>query len=173
MRLQIVRDTMEVTKKPMIYDADTGGQPEILRFTVRALEDIGVSACIIEDKCGLKQNSLFGTTRKQSLEDITFFCDKIKAAVDARTNKKFMVIARIEALISGAGQDEALRRAQAYIEAGADAIMIHSSAKSFNELKAKVRISKICTTCSSGGSIFIHYTVTEDDLFTSGITICI
>lgn len=66
MRLQLVRDTMEVTKKPLIYDADTGSQPEILRFTVRALEDIGVSACIIEDKCGLKQNSLFGTSRHQN-----------------------------------------------------------------------------------------------------------
>lgn len=174
MRLQIVRDTMEVTKKPMIYDADTGGQPEILRFTVRALEDMGVSACIIEDKCGLKQNSLFGTTRKQSLEDIALFCDKIKAAVDARTNKKFMVIARIEALISGAGQDEALRRAQAYIEAGADAIMIHSSAKSFCEIASfMLEYQKFVRRVPVVAVPSTYYTVTEDDLFTSGITICI
>ena len=136
MRLQLVRDTMEVTQKPMIYDADTGGQPEILRFTVRALEDIGVSACIIEDKCGLKQNSLFGTSRQQNLEDIPSFCAKLKAATEARRDKKFMVIARIEALISGAGEAEAICRAKAYIEAGADAIMIHSSQKTFDEIRS-------------------------------------
>lgn len=174
MRLQLVRDTMEVTKKPMIYDADTGGQPEILRFTVRALEDMGVSACIIEDKCGLKQNSLFGTARKQSLEDIECFCDKIKAAVDARTNKKFMVIARIEALISGAGQDEALRRAQAYIQAGADAIMIHSSAKSFCEIAGFMsEYQKFVRRVPVVAVPSTYCTVTEDDLFQSGISICI
>ena len=174
MRLQLVRDTMEVTQKPLIYDADTGGQPEILRFTVRALEDIGVSACIIEDKCGLKQNSLFGTSRAQTLEDIPSFCAKISAATSARTNKKFMVIARIEALISGAGEAEALRRAEAYIGAGADAIMIHSSQKTFDEIKSFMsgynKFDKRVPVVAVPSS---YNTVTEDELFDSGISICI
>ncbi len=174
MRLQLVRDTMEVTQKPMIYDADTGGQPEILRFTVRALEDLGVSACIIEDKCGLKQNSLFGTSRAQNLEDIPSFCAKISAAASARVNKKFMVIARIEALISGAGEAEALRRAEAYIEAGADAIMIHSSQKTFDEIKSFMagynKFSKRVPVVAVPST---YNSVTEDELFASGITICI
>ena len=105
-------------------------------FTVRALEDIGVSACIIEDKCGLKQNSLFDTPRQQNLEDIPSSFLEVKAATEARRDKKFMVITRIEALISGAGETEAICRAKAYIEAGADAIMIHSSQKTFDEIRS-------------------------------------
>ena len=165
MRLQLVRDTMEVTQKPMIYDADTGGQPEILRFTVRALEDIGVSACIIEDKCGLKQNSLFGTSRMQNLEDIPSFCAKIAAATEARRNKKFMVIARIEALISGAGEAEAIFRAQAYIAAGADAIMIHSSQKTFDEIRSfMVTYNKLDKRVPVVAVPSTYNYVTEDDL---------
>ena len=83
-RSQIVRDTLNVTTLPMIYDADTGGQAELFKFTVRQLEEMGVSACIIEDKCGLKQNSLFGTEREQTLEDIPSFCNKIAAGRAAR-----------------------------------------------------------------------------------------
>ena len=171
MRLQLVRDTMEVTQKPLIYDADTGGQPEILRFTVRALEDIGVSACIIEDKCGLKQNSLFGTSRAQNLEDIPSFCAKISAATSARTNKKFMVIARIEALISGAGEEEALRRAKAYIGAGADAIMIHSSQKTFDEISSFMAAYNTLDKRVPVVAVPSTYnTVTESELHASGIS---
>ena len=83
-RLTLVQETLSVTSKPMIYDADTGGVPEIFSFTVQALEDLGVSAAIIEDKTGLKQNSLFGTDRKQELEDIDSFCEKIKAGQNAK-----------------------------------------------------------------------------------------
>lgn len=174
MRLQLVRDTMEVTQKPMIYDADTGGQPEILRFTVRALEDLGVSACIIEDKCGLKQNSLFGTDREQTLEDIPSFCAKISAATAARSNKKFMVIARIEALISGAGEEEALKRAAAYIAAGADAIMIHSSQKTFDEIKSFMTAYHRLDKCVPVVAVpSTYYTVTEQELFASGVSVCI
>ena len=174
MRLQLVRDTMQVTHKPMIYDADTGGQPEILRFTVRALEDLGVSACIIEDKCGLKQNSLFGTDRQQTLEDIPSFCAKISAATAARSNRKFMVIARIEALISGAGETEALRRAEAYINAGADAIMIHSSQKTFDEIKSFMAAYRRLHKCVPVVAVpSTYHTVTEADLFASGVSVCI
>ena len=119
-------ETLSVTTKPMIYDADTGGHPEIFKFTVRALEQLGVSACIIEDKTGLKQNSLFGTERTQTLDDIPAFCEKIKAGREARQTEEFMVIARIEALIAGYGMEEALKRGLAYPAAGADALMPHS-----------------------------------------------
>ena len=149
-------------------------QPEILRFTVRALEDMGVSACIIEDKCGLKQNSLFGTTRQQTLEDIPLFCDKIAAATAARTNRKFMVIARIEALISGAGEAEAIRRAVAYIAAGADAIMIHSSQKTFDEIRSFMAAYQCLDKCVPVVAVpSTYYTVTEAELYASGISICI
>jgi len=96
----------------MIYDGDTGGHPEVFRFTVRALERLGVSACIIEDKTGLKQNSLFGTDRVQLLEDVDAMCDKFRAGLEARVSDDFMIFARIEALIAGAGMEEALMRAR-------------------------------------------------------------
>ena len=133
-RCQIVADTLSVTTIPIIYDADAGGNPQIFKFTVRTLEEMGVSACIIEDKTGLKQNSLFGTEREQVLEDIPSFCEKIEAGRNARRTDDFMVIARIEALIAGAGMEEALKRAGAYSAAGADAIMIHSREKSPAEI---------------------------------------
>ena len=173
-RMQLVRDTMEVTQKPLIYDADTGGEPEVLCFTVRSLESIGVSACIIEDKCRLKQNSLFGSAVSQQLEDIPTFCQKIAAATSARANKKFMVIARIEALISGAGEAEALKRAAAYIAAGADAIMIHSSQETFDEIRSfMVGYQKFATRVAVVAVPSTYSTVTEAELFASGVSICI
>ncbi len=117
-RLQIVEECLEVTSKPMIYDGDTGGLPEIFKFTVRKLESMGVSAVIIEDKAGLKQNSLFGTDRKQQLADVKEFSHKLLTGVKAKRNPDFMVIARLEALIAGVGEEEALMRAKAYIEDG-------------------------------------------------------
>ena len=102
-RIGQVEDVLEVSTKPMIYDGDTGGLPEIFHFTVRSLERLGVSACIIEDKTGLKQNSLFGTDRKQQLEDIDSFCAKISAGKAAQVTDDFMVIARMESLIAGYG----------------------------------------------------------------------
>eukprot|EP00667_Euglena_gracilis_P013383 EG_transcript_13804 len=133
-RLGIVQDVLEVCSLPVVYDGDTGGLPEVFHFTVRSLERLGVSACIIEDKTGLKQNSLFGTERKQELEDLELFCAKIKAGKAAQVTRDFMVIARMEALIAGWGEEEALRRARACIEAGVDAIMIHSKEKSPDEI---------------------------------------
>jgi len=133
-RMDIVQDTLLATTLPMIYDADTGGVSEVFKFTVRGLEQLGVSACIIEDKTGLKQNSLFGTERKQVLDDIDNFCEKIKAGRAARRTEHFMVIARIEALIAGVGMEEALKRGAAYTAAGADGIMIHSRNKDPSEI---------------------------------------
>jgi len=133
-RIAIVQDVLEVTSLPMIYDGDTGGAPEIFHFTVRTLERLGVSACVIEDKCGLKQNSLFGTERQQQLEDIGVFCEKLAAGKRAQLTEDFMLFARMESLIAGLGQEEALRRARASLEAGADGIMIHSKEREPHEV---------------------------------------
>jgi phosphoenolpyruvate phosphomutase len=124
-RLGVVKDTLAVTSKPLLYDGDTGGLPEIFQFTVRSLENLGVSCVIIEDKTGLKQNSLFGTERKHELESIDRFCEKMIAGQKAKRTEDFMIIARLEALIGGLGLEEALTRAKAYTP-HVDGIMIHS-----------------------------------------------
>ena len=128
-RLTTINEIFEVTTKPLIYDADTGGIAEHFEFTVRSLERTGVSAVIIEDKTGLKKNSLFGNDVAQTQDSIENFCHKIQIGKQAQISKDFMIIARIESLILEAGMDDALKRAFAYIEAGADGIMIHSRLK--------------------------------------------
>lgn len=133
-RLQTLQDVLEVTTKPIVFDGDTGGRPEHFVFTVRTLERSGISAVIIEDKVGLKKNSLFGTEVPQTQDTIENFCHKIRLGKEARVTDDFMVIARIESLILKQGQEDALRRAEAYVEAGADGIMIHSSAKTPDEI---------------------------------------
>lgn len=128
-RFRTVDDIMEVTTKPVIFDGDTGGMTEHFVYTVRTLERMGVSMVIIEDKTGLKKNSLFGNEVKQTQDDIKAFCAKISAGKKAQKTKDFMICARIESLILEKGTDDALERASAYVEAGADAIMIHSRRK--------------------------------------------
>jgi phosphoenolpyruvate mutase len=128
-RMSTLSEVLEVTTKPIIYDADTGGQTEHFKFTVRTLERLGVSAVIIEDKTGLKKNSLFGNDVPQTQDTIENFCDKISSAKKVQVTDDFMVIARIESLILEAGMDDAVTRAKAYLEAGADGIMIHSRKK--------------------------------------------
>lgn len=133
-RMTTLNEVLEVTTKPIIYDADTGGQTEHFKFTVKTLERLGVSAVIIEDKTGLKKNSLFGNDVPQTQDGIQNFCEKIKAGKKAQCTDDFMIIARIESLILGKGQDDAFARAQAYLAAGADGIMIHSREKSPDEI---------------------------------------
>jgi len=133
-RLNTINDILEVTRKPIIVDGDTGGQIEHFVYTVKTLERLGVSAIIIEDKTGLKKNSLFGTDVTQTQDTIEHFSDKIKAGREARATSDFMIISRIESLIAGAGMDDAVNRAKAYIEAGADGIMIHSKEKDGKEI---------------------------------------
>lgn len=128
-RLQTINDILEVTTKPIIYDGDSGGITEHFVFTVKSLERLGVSAVIIEDKTGLKKNSLFAADDLQNQDTIENFCHKISSGKKAQITEDFMVIARIESLNLGKGVDDALERAKAYIEAGADAIMIHSKEK--------------------------------------------
>lgn len=133
-RLQGLNDILEVTTKPIVYDGDTGGIPEHFVFTVKKLERLGVSAIIIEDKVGLKKNSLFGTEVPQTQDEVENFCHKIREGKKAQVTKSFMIIARIESLILNQGIDDAILRAKAYIDAGADGIMIHSKEKSGEEI---------------------------------------
>lgn len=128
-RFRTINDIMEVTTKPIIFDGDTGGIAEHFVYTVRSLERMGVSAVIIEDKIGLKKNSLFGTEVEQTQDDIEHFCEKIAAGKNAQLSEDFMIIARIESLILEKGMDDALKRAFAFRYAGADGIMIHSRKK--------------------------------------------
>jgi len=133
-RLTTINEIFEVTTKPMIYDADTGGKVEHFEFMVRSLERTGVSAMIIEDKTGLKKNSLFGNDVSQTQDSIENFCNKIKTGKEAQITKDFMIIARIESLILEAGMEDALKRAFAYVKSGADGIMIHSRLKDPSEI---------------------------------------
>jgi phosphoenolpyruvate mutase len=133
-RMSTLNEVLEVTTKPIIYDGDTGGKTEHFVFTVKTLERLGVSAVIIEDKTGLKKNSLFGTEVEQNQDSIENFSLKIKAGKDAQATNDFMIIARIESLILGQGIDHALERAKAFLDAGADGIMIHSREKSTDEI---------------------------------------
>ena len=134
-RLQDLSNILECTTKPLIYDGDTGGKPEHFHFTVRTLERNGISAIIIEDKMGLKRNSLYGTDVEQVLAPIEDFCEKIRVGKNAQVTKEFMIIARLESLIAGHTVDEAMERARAYVAAGADGIMIHSKEKSGMDIK--------------------------------------
>jgi len=133
-RINGLQQVLEVTTKPIIFDGDTGGRAEHFVHNVRTLERNGISAVIIEDKIGLKRNSLYGNEVIQNLDDPMSFAEKIKAGLEAKANENFMIIARIESLIVDAGINDALHRAQIYLEAGADGIMIHSRNKKPDEI---------------------------------------
>ena len=133
-RLSTLNDILEVTTKPIVYDGDTGGRPEHFSFTVKTLERLGISSVIIEDKTGLKKNSLLGTDVEQTQDTIENFCHKINIGKKSQATEHFMIIARIESLILGKGLNDALERAKEYINAGADGIMIHSREKTPDEI---------------------------------------
>ena len=139
-RFRTIDDICEVTTKPIIFDGDTGGLAEHFVYTVRSLERMGVSMVIIEDKTGLKKNSLFGNEVAQTQACIEDFCEKIIAGKKAQRTNDFMICARIESLILERGMDDAINRAKAYTQAGADAIMIHSRKKEPDEIFEFVRL---------------------------------
>lgn len=173
-RFRTIYDVMEVTTKPIIFDGDTGGLTEHFVYTVRSLERMGVSAVIIEDKTGLKKNSLFGTEVEQKQDTIENFCYKISEGKRAQLSDDFMIIARIESLILKQGQEDALKRAYAYIEAGADGIMIHSREKSPDEILEfcdKFRIKDKKTPIVVVPTSF--NTITEKELAEHGVNIVI
>ncbi len=173
-RITTLNDVLEVTTKPIIFDGDTGGQAEHFVFTVRTLERLGVSAVIIEDKTGLKKNSLFGTDVAQIQEKIPVFCEKIRMGKKAQATDDFMIIARIESLILNKGIDDAMERAQAYLDAGADGIMIHSRHKSPDEIfdfcDRYIKLPNRKTLVAVPSSYNI---VTEDELALHGVNIVI
>jgi phosphoenolpyruvate phosphomutase len=133
-RLVNVNDIFDVTTKPLIMDVDTGGMLEHFEINVKTIERVGVSAIIVEDKIGLKRNSLFGTEADQQQDEIENFCKKMSAGRNAKQSDDFLIIARIESLILERGMKDALTRADAYIASGADGIMIHSRRESPNEI---------------------------------------
>lgn len=173
-RMTTLNEVLEVTTKPIIYDADTGGQPEHFVFTVRTLERLGVSAVIIEDKTGLKKNSLFGTDVAQTQDEIPAFCEKIRMGKKAQATDDFMIIARIESLIMDKGVDDAMERAQAYLDAGADGIMIHSRRKSPDEIfEFCDRYAQLPNRKTLVAVPTSYNTVTEDELASRGVNVVI
>ena len=173
-RFRTIDDIMEVTTKPIIFDGDTGGLTEHFVYTVRSLERMGVSAIIIEDKKGLKKNSLFGTEVKQTQATIEEMSAKIAAGKAAQLSDDFMIIARIESLILEQGMEDALARAFAFVKAGADGIMIHSRKKDPAEIvefcdkfREKDQKTPIVVVPSS------FNTITEDELAAHGVNIVI
>lgn len=133
-RVKIIEEIMEITTKPIVFDADTGGKVEHFSYNIRTLERVGVSAVIIEDKVGLKRNSLLGNEVEQHQDSIDNFCEKIRVGKASTLSKNFMLIARIESLILECGMEDALERAVRYVEAGADGIMIHSRREEPDEI---------------------------------------
>ncbi len=173
-RFRTIDDIMEVTTKPIIFDGDTGGLTEHFVYTVRSLERMGVSMVIIEDKTGLKKNSLFGTEVKQTQDSIENFSAKIRAGKKAQKTKDFMICARIESLILEQGMEDALTRAFAFVDAGADAIMIHSRKKDPAEIfefvekfRAKNKVTPIVVVPTS------FNTVTEAEFKARGVNVII
>lgn len=173
-RINTIEQILEVTTKPMVVDGDSGGLTEHFVYTVKTLERLGVSAVIIEDKTGLKRNSLFGTDVEQTQDTIENFCQKISAGKKAQVTEDFMIIARIESLILKKGIKDALKRAEVYIKSGADGIMIHSKEKDpeeildfcreYRKIKNKVPLVAVPST---------YNTITEEELEKAGIRIVI
>ncbi len=173
-RLRTVDDILEVTTKPIILDGDTGGLIEHFSYNVRTMERMGISAVIIEDKTGLKKNSLFGMEVEQTQDSVENFCEKIRAGKRAQREEDFMIIARIESLILEKGMDDALSRAEAYVKAGADGIMIHSRKKEADEVfefcdkfRKSDKETPIVAVPTSYNS------VTEKELYQHGVNIVI
>ncbi|MBL7006783.1 MAG: phosphoenolpyruvate mutase [Spirochaetia bacterium] len=173
-RMTTINDVIEVTTKPIIYDGDTGGKTEHFVFTVKTLERLGVSAVIIEDKTGLKKNSLFGTEVEQTQDSIENFCNKIEKGKQAQATRDFMIIARIESLILGKSVDDAMKRAEAYLAAGADGIMIHSRSKTADEIFAFCRRYNSLENRKCLVAVPSSYSnVTEEELIENGINVVI
>lgn len=173
-RIQTILEILDVTTKPMVVDADNGGLTEHFGFTLRTLERIGVSAVIIEDKVGAKRNSLFGTDVFQEQDTIEHFCKKIQFGKSRQTTKDFMIIARIESFILKKSIKDALRRASAYIRAGADGILIHSKEKAPDEILTFCNeYKKITKTIPLVVVPTTYNVITENELKNAGVKMVI
>ena len=173
-RANTISSIFEVTTKPMIYDGDTGGKPEHFAFTVRTLERLGVSAIVIEDKTGLKKNSLFGNDVAQTQDTIEDFSAKIRTGKNAQVTDDFMVFARCESLILDKGMDDAVERCKAYLQAGADGIMIHSRLEDGQEI---MEFCKLYQKFGLGRPLIVVPSsfdkITETEFATAGVNIVI
>lgn len=173
-RANTISSIFEVTTKPMIYDGDTGGKPEHFVFTVRTLERLGVSAIVIEDKTGLKKNSLFGTDVLQTQDSIKDFCGKITTGKNAQVSDDFMIFARCESLILDKGMDDAVERCKAYLAAGADGIMIHSRQSDGKEI---MDFCKIYQSFGAGRPLIVVPSsfdkITETEFSEAGVNVVI
>ena len=173
-RIATIEQILEVTTKPMMVDADNGGLPEHFQFTVKTLERLGVSAIVIEDKIGRKRNSLFGTEVEQEQDTFEDFSEKIRVGKGAQVAEDLMIIARIESLILGKGLDDALGRARAYLDAGADGIMIHSNQQTPDEILAFCQEFRKYTKAVPLVAVPSTYNmVTENELEAVGVNIVI
>jgi len=173
-RISSLNDMMDVTTKPVVFDADNGGQIEHLPFLIRSLERSGVSAIIMEDKIGLKKNSLFKNQAGTKQDKPNLFAKKIKKICDTRQSQDFMVIARIESFIVGKGLKDALHRAEIYSKAGADAILIHSKEKTPAEIFSFAREFKKSKNFIPLVSVPSTYSkVYEKDLIKNGFKLVI
>jgi len=174
LRLQTINDIFEVTTKPLVFDGDTGGRPEHFSYTVRSLERLGVSAVVVEDKQGLKRNSLLGARAEQAQADIEEFHELIQTGKRSQVTSDFMVIARIESLILGMGLDDAVNRAAAYIDGGSDAIMIHSRKSTAHEIfEFTSRVRKFSKEVPIVVVPTTYSQVTENELIDNGIRMVI
>ena len=173
-RANTISSIFEVTTKPMIYDGDTGGRPEHFVFTVKTLERLGVSAIVIEDKTGLKKNSLFGTDVVQTQDTIEDFSAKITAGKNAQVSDDFMIFARCESLILDKGMDDAVERCMAYLKAGADGIMIHSRREDGDEI---LQFCKLYQEFGAGRPLIVVPSsfdrITEGEFEEAGVNIVI
>jgi phosphoenolpyruvate phosphomutase len=173
-RIHTLEEIMEVTSKPIILDGDTGGQTEHFAYNLRTLERLGVSAVIIEDKVGLKRNSLFGADAGQTQADPQAFCEKIAAGKKAQRSRDFMIFARCESLILNRGMADALARCRAYVEAGADGVMIHSCRKTPDEVYGFLRLFRETNPVTPVVGVPTTYnTATEAELCARGANIVI
>lgn len=173
-RIQNLNNIIEVTTKPILFDADNGGRPEHLPYTIRNLERLGVSAIAIEDKIGLKSNSLFKDQSKANQDTIKNFCKKIKIACNARRSPDFLIVARIESFILGRDLHDAIKRAESYSKAGADLILIHSKEKTPREIflfSKKFKKSKFFKPLIAVPSTYSK--VSEDQLIKNGFKVVI
>lgn len=173
-RFRTIEDVLEVTTKPIIFDGDTGGKTEHFVYNIRSLERMGVSAVIIEDKVGMKKNSLFGTDVKQTQDTIENFCKKIRAGKEVQLSDDFMIIARIESLILEKGIEDALKRATAYVAAGADGIMIHSKRDEPDEI---IKFCDLFRKTNKNTPLVVvpttYSVITEEELIRHGVNIVI
>jgi len=173
-RISGLNEILDVTSKPLIFDADNGGRLEHISYLVKSLERIGVSGIIIEDKKGLKKNSLFSSQTKNLQDSIQNFCKKISKAKNAKVSDDLYIVARVESFILGQGIEDALKRANAYSKAGADAILIHSKEKTPHEIFAfakKFKKSKFFKPLIAVPSTYSK--TTEQMLYRNGFKIVI